>query len=117
MEDIVMIKDQKNTASSFAAIIVFIWMMLGVLGFVTSVVCFAYDGGFMQNWVGFLTSVVLGPFYWLYFFYAGETYCKSSGRRQIIQKKVSQFAKKGLGMGKNLKAKLTSSSSKKSKGK
>lgn len=101
MEEIVMMKDQKNTASSFAALIVFIWMMLGVLGFVTSIVCFAYDGGFMQNWVGFLTSVVLGPFYWLYFFYAGETYCKSTGRgsarRQQIQKKISQFAKKSFG--------------------
>lgn len=90
-EEIVLIQQQKSNASVFAAIIVFIWMMLGLLGFITSLVCFAYEGSFMQNWVGFLTSIVLGPLYWIYFLYAGGSYCKSNGN---FQKTVNQFVRK-----------------------
>lgn len=95
-EELVLVQQQKSNAGTFAAIIIFIWMMLGVLGFVTSLVCFAYEGSFMQNWVGFLTSVVLGPLYWIYFLYAGDSYCKSNGKSQL-QKTVRQLTKKSFG--------------------
>ena len=95
-EDLVLVERQKNNASTFAVLIVFIWMMIGVLGFIMSLVCFAYDGTFMENWIGFLTSLVAGPLYWIYFFYASPTYCKSSTKMQL-QKKLNglkNFTKK-----------------------
>lgn len=94
-DELVLVQQQKSNAGAFAAIIIFIWMMLGVLGFVTSLVCFAFEGSFMQNWVGFLTAMVLGPFYWIYFLYAGETYCKSKARTQL-QKTVKQYVNKPM---------------------
>lgn len=100
-EEIVLVQQQKSNAGVFAAIIIFIWMMLGLLGFITSLVCFAYEGGnFMQNWVGLLTSMALGPLYWIYFLYAGESYCKTNGK---FQKTIKQFVKKPFGGAKKSK--------------
>lgn len=72
---------QNNSVGMFIALI---WVILGILGFITSVVCFAYNGTFMQNWVGFLTAVTLGPFYWIYYAMVGDRYCTSQvgGKRQ-----------------------------------
>jgi uncharacterized membrane protein (DUF106 family) len=100
-EELVLVQKQKNTAGTVATIVVFIWMMLGVLGFITSLVCFAYAGSFQQNWTGFLTAIVAGPLYWIYFLYAGDSYCKSQGKSQVrttvqsITKKVMGGKKKG----------------------
>lgn len=84
---------ESTSPTTIVVLVAFIWALLGLLAFVTSVVCFAYNGTFLHNWVGFLTSIVLGPFYWIYYAYADPTYCsKSSGRKLAIQKK---FTKKG----------------------
>ena len=95
-EDLVLVEKQKDNAGTFAMIIVFIWMILGLLGFIMSLVCFSYEGTFMENWVGFLSSLVAGPLYWIYFFYASPTYCKSSTKKQL-QKSIKQIAKKPFG--------------------
>jgi len=98
-EELVVVGEKKkDNTSTIAAIIIFIWMLLGLLAFVTSIVCFAYDGSFMQNWVGFLTAVVLGPFYWIFFTYS-DGYCKSGGKQQLQKKlkQVKQFTKKSFG--------------------
>lgn len=90
----IVIQEKKTPPSTIALIVLFIWALLGLLGFATSLVCFAYDGTFMQNWVGFLTSMVLGPFYWIYFIYSEPSYCsKSGGRKQVFQKKFSKVRK------------------------
>ena len=92
-DELVLVEKQKDNASTFAMIIVFIWMMLGLLGFIMSLVCFSSGSSFMENWVGFLTSLVAGPLYWIYFFYASPTYCKSSAKIQL-QKTMKQISKK-----------------------
>lgn len=83
---------QQNKPSTFVSIIVFTWMILGLLGFVTSLVCFSYGGTFVEKWVGLLVSVTLGPFYWLYLLYS-DSYCKSSGKQQL-QRKIREFSRK-----------------------
>lgn len=97
-EELVVTGEKKSTASTVATVIIFIWMLLGLLAFVTSIVCFAYDGSFMQNWVGFLTAIVLGPFYWIFFTYS-DGYCKSGAKQQLQSriKQVKQFTKKSFG--------------------
>ena len=74
----VVVEDQKLAYNSFVVFFVIIWVILGLMGLLFSVVCFAYEGSFMQNWVGFLTAIVLGPFYWIYFAFADPTYCSTS---------------------------------------
>jgi hypothetical protein len=98
VEEIVVVRENDtDTASKVAIVIVFIWMLLGILAFIFSLVCFAYNGTFMQNWVGFITAIVMGPFYWIYYFNAGD-YCSSASRQQILQRqiirKVRQVKKK-----------------------
>lgn len=104
-EEEVVVFAEPSSTSKVAAIIVFIWALLGILAFITSLVCFAYDGSFMQNWVGFLTAIVLGPFYWIFYAYS-DGYCKSGSRKQQIQgqilKKVKQVKRK---LGKKLQKK------------
>lgn len=101
-EDMVVVQKQKSQAGFLAGLIVFIWMMLGVLGFITSLVCFARDGTFEEKWVGFLSSVVLGPLYWIYFMYASPTYCKSGNTKpmQQLKKAAAMIKKPFAGIGK-----------------
>ena len=86
-EEVVVFAGPSST-SKIAVVIMFIWALLGILAFITSLVCFAYDGSFMQNWVGFLTAIIMGPFYWIFYAYS-DGYCASgSSRRQQVQKQI-----------------------------
>ena len=80
-EEEIVFTEPSRTTSGFAAIVIIVWALLGILAFIFSLVCFAYDGSFLQNWVGFLTAIVLGPFYWIFYTYS-DGYCTSGGRRQ-----------------------------------
>lgn len=80
---------------SIAMIIMFVWALLGILGLATSLTCFAYEGTFMQNWVGFLTSIVLGPFYWIYFVYGDPSYCSSKKSLQQTPMITKKYIKGG----------------------
>jgi len=62
-----------------------VWMLLGLMAFVTSCVCFFYEGKSEQKWLGLVISIILGPFYWIYFASVDEKYCAStitSGQRK-----------------------------------
>lgn len=55
---------------------IIIWSILGVLAFFTSLICFGFRSSSMdQKILGLLIALVLGPFYWLYFFFNKE-YCR-----------------------------------------
>lgn len=84
--------------NNVAMTILFVWALMGILAFITSLVCFAYNGTFMQNWVGFLTAIVMGPFYWIYYTYS-DGYCTSGSRKQQVQSQIRkrvQIIKKKL---------------------
>jgi hypothetical protein len=60
------------------ALIVFlsIWSLLGVIAFFTSLVCFGFRSSSVdQKVLGLLVAIILGPFYWLYFYFAKD-YCR-----------------------------------------
>jgi lipopolysaccharide export LptBFGC system permease protein LptF len=59
---------------------IFFWivLLLGLMAFVTSCVCFFYEGKSEQKWLGLVVSIILGPFYWIYFASVDEKYCSSS---------------------------------------
>ena len=53
-----------------------IWSLLGVVAFFTSLICFGFRSSSLdQKVLGLLVSIVLGPFYWLYFYFAKD-YCR-----------------------------------------
>lgn len=91
-EEEVVVFAEPSSTSKIAVVIVFVWALLGFLAFITSLVCFAYDGSFMQNWVGFLTAIVMGPFYWIFYAYS-DGYCTSGNRRQQVQKQILKKVK------------------------
>lgn len=57
--------------SDAMAVFVLIWALLGLVGFLMSLNCFRYNQGLSStdNWVGLLSSVILGPFYWIFYYY------------------------------------------------
>jgi hypothetical protein len=53
-----------------------IWSLLGLAAFITSLICFGFrSSGLDQKVLALLVAIILGPFYWLYFYYAKD-YCK-----------------------------------------
>ena len=55
-------------------LIVFIWMISGVLGFIMAIICLFYNSPMEEKIIGLLASIILGPFFWLYYIYS-NTYC------------------------------------------
>jgi hypothetical protein len=47
-----------------------IWLIAASTGFVMSIICLSYDGTIGSKIAGFLLSIFLGPFYWLYYIYS-----------------------------------------------
>jgi hypothetical protein len=73
------VEKPKNKKVIFVLLLVFLllWVILGISGFIMSIVCFKYSGSTSQKIIGLLLSILIGPFYWFYFFFS-KTYCKAS---------------------------------------
>jgi hypothetical protein len=53
-----------------------LWLLFGLIGFVMSLVCFGYSGSVGEKIMGIIIAIVLGPWYFLYYFSSGS-YCKA----------------------------------------
>lgn len=51
------------------------WVLFGLAAFVMSLVCFGYSGSVGEKIFGLIASIIMGPFYWIYYF-SDPTYCK-----------------------------------------
>lgn len=58
-------------------IIIFVWTILGLAGFIWSIVCFTKNNKTSLNVLGFLLAVLFGPFYWIYFIF-NKSYCRKT---------------------------------------
>jgi hypothetical protein len=56
------------------ALIVLIWAISGLLGFIMSLICLGYKGSASHKFIGFILAFLFGPFYWLYYIY-NSNYC------------------------------------------
>jgi L-asparagine transporter-like permease len=56
-------------------ITVFIWIVLGFIAFIWSIMCFGKSGTLGQQIIGLLLAVIFGPFYWIYYLSVGK-YCR-----------------------------------------
>ena len=52
-----------------------LWIIFGVVGFVLSLVCLGYSGSVGEKILGIIIALVLGPFFFLYYF-SDAGYCK-----------------------------------------
>ena len=68
-------KDNKSSLKIVISIIIAIWVILGITGFIMSIVCFGRSGTTTQHVVGLLLSIFFGPIYWI-FYLAVPDYCK-----------------------------------------
>lgn len=55
--------------------VVFVWVFLGILGFLWSIVCFGKSGDLGYKIVGLLLAIFFGPVYFLYLL-AVKNYCR-----------------------------------------
>lgn len=69
-------EDDYSTSSLFLAILLFVWVVAGIVGFLWSIMCFGRSGTMSQQIVGLLLAVFFGPLYWLYFF-SVKKYCRA----------------------------------------
>jgi len=58
----------------FVVLIMWLWVIAGLLGFLTSLVCFGFNGSISDKFLGLIIVLLIGPFYWLYFIY-NSNYC------------------------------------------
>lgn len=66
----------KDMSPDQIAFVVFVtmWFGFGLAGFVMSLWCLGFSGSASQKFGGVLFALVLGPFYWAYF-YSVPSYC------------------------------------------
>jgi len=68
----------------FLFIILLIWWLAGLIGFLMSIACCFYNGSTAEKFIGILMAWVLGPFYWLYFIY-NSSYCTRFNKQPFQQ--------------------------------
>jgi small neutral amino acid transporter SnatA (MarC family) len=58
-------------------VLAIIWILIGFAAFITSLVCFGRTGTVLEKIIGLLLAIFFGPFYFIFFFFAGG-YCGST---------------------------------------
>jgi hypothetical protein len=69
--------DKRWTVKSVLAVTALaLWLLFGLIGFVMSLICFGYSGSTGEKILGIIIALLLGPWYFLYYFSSGS-YCKA----------------------------------------
>ena len=66
---------KKSPAKMIIAIVFIFWVILGIIGFIMSIICFGRSGTTGQHIIGLLIAIFFGPIYWI-FYLAVPDYCK-----------------------------------------
>jgi hypothetical protein len=61
--------------STVGVTIFFIWVLLGLIAFILSLVCFARSGSILEKILGLLLAIFFGPFYFI-FYAVNSGYCR-----------------------------------------
>ena len=64
-----------STGKIIITIIVIIWAILGIIGFIMSLICFGRSGTSTQHVIGLLIAIFFGPIYWIFYLVVPD-YCK-----------------------------------------
>ena len=68
-------EEKKSSGKIIILVIIAIWVILGIAGFIMSIVCFGRTGSTSQHVIGLLLAIFFGPFFWLFYFFVPD-YCK-----------------------------------------
>jgi flagellar basal body-associated protein FliL len=68
-------ENKKSPGKIILMILVVIWIILGIAGFIMSIVCFGRSGTSSQHIIGLLLAILFGPIYWIFYFVVPD-YCK-----------------------------------------
>jgi cytochrome b subunit of formate dehydrogenase len=68
-------QEKKSPVKIVILIIAIIWIILGVTGFIMSIICFGRSGTTAQHIIGLLLAIFFGPIYWIFYFVVPD-YCK-----------------------------------------
>ncbi len=66
----------KGAIGAFVGIGIFliIWMIIGIIAFITSLFCFGFSGSTIEKIIGLILAIFFGPLYFIYF-YLNKNYC------------------------------------------
>jgi hypothetical protein len=66
-----------NFSSAFLVTYIFIilWFIVGIIAFITSIICFFRSGTIGQKILGLILALFLGPFYFIFYALSGN-YCE-----------------------------------------
>jgi hypothetical protein len=65
---------EKKTGMVFL-VILFFWIIMGFVAFITSIICFGKSGSTLEKIMGLLLAIFFGPFYFLFYAFNGN-YCR-----------------------------------------
>lgn len=58
---------------------ILIWALAGLSALLMSIYCTYGGGDANQNLMGYILAMLVGPFYWIYYYYAKPPYCGRTG--------------------------------------
>jgi hypothetical protein len=64
-----------NSAFLLTYLFIILWLIIGFIAFITSIVCFIRSGTIGEKIVGLILAILLGPFYFLFFIFR-DGYCE-----------------------------------------
>ena len=74
--DTIIIKhDSEDKMVLYYLIFIIIWIIIGFIAFITSLVCFGRSGTIAEKIIGLLLAIFFGPFYFLFYGF-NEGYCR-----------------------------------------
>ena len=69
---------EANTKSKvmgiFILVFIGLWVLLGVIGFIHSLICLGYESTFTDKVLGLIIALLFGPFFYVYYYF-NKSYC------------------------------------------
>ena len=63
----------------FILIFILLWVVLGFVAFIYSLICFKYESSMIEKLIGLLLAIFTGPLYFIYYNF-NSNYCKNTSR-------------------------------------
>jgi hypothetical protein len=66
-----------NISSAFLFLYFFIilWVIIGFIAFITSIICFCRSGSLLDKIIGLLLALLFGPLYFIFYIFE-DNYCR-----------------------------------------
>lgn len=68
-------QNTKMSGKIIVTVLIGFWAILGITGFIMSIICFGRSGSSLKHIIGLLLAIFFGPIYWIFYFFVPD-YCK-----------------------------------------